>query len=378
MSLARAAKWGLGIVGAILLVVVLLVVLLPQLVDVNRFAPLLAAQIETFTGRKATFGPIALRVLPAPAVHVAPVTLAEGARYPGRDFVRVDGIDVRLRLMPLFRGRVEFGSIVIDRPTVTVIRDRQGHWNFDDLLERAEALKKQGGAPAGAPAAGGAPAISIGTAEIRGGRLLVYDDAVTPGRRSELTVAPIDARLTGWGLGSHTDADLSVGLGKSSLKASARISGEGESQVMEATIAKSRLETADLVPLIPWLGVARPAGLQVGGGADVEGKAKVPLSRPEALQFDGTVTLDKLHYKDAGLTRPIEKIGGRLRVNGQRTAWEGFTAAIGGSDLAGTMTVEDYLHPRIGFDLASKRLDLNELIALQAPAAPGRGAPPAP
>jgi uncharacterized protein involved in outer membrane biogenesis len=145
---------------------------------------------------------------------------------------------------------------------------------------------------------------------------------------------------------------------------------------MEASIAKSRLETADLVPLIPWLGVARPAGLQVGGGADVEGKATVPLSRPESLQFDGTLTLDNLHYKDAGLTRPIEKIGGRLKVSGQRTAWEGFTAAIGGSDLSGTMTVEDYLRPRIGFALTSKRLDLNELIALQAPAAPGHGAPP--
>src|SRR6185503_17350588 len=117
--------------------------------------------------------------------------------------------------------------------------------------------------------------------------------------------------------------------------------------------------------------------LQVGGGADLEGKATVPLARPEALQFEGTVTLDNLHYKDAGMTRPIEKIGGRLKVSGQRTAWEGFTAAIGRSDLAGTLTVEDYLRPRIGFDLASKRLDLNELIALQAPSAPGRGAPPA-
>jgi AsmA protein len=379
MSLARAAKWGLGIAGAILLLLVLLVILLPHLVDVNRYAPLLAAQIETFTGRKATFGPIALRVLPAPAVHVAPVTLAEGARYPGRDFMRVEGIDVRLRLMPLFRGRVEFGTIVIDRPTVTVIRDRQGQWNFDDLLERAEALKKRGGAATGTPAAGGAaPSIGVGAAEIRGGRLLVYDDAVTPGRRSQLTVAPIDARLSGWGLGAHTDADLSVGLGKSSVKASGRISGAGDSQVMEAKIAKSRLETADLVPLIPWLGVARPAGLQVGGGADLEGKATVPLSRPEALQFDGTITLDNLHYKDAGLTRPIEKIGGRLKVSGQRTTWEGFTAAIGASDLSGTMTVEDYLRPRIGFALTSKKLDLNELIALQAPAAPGRGAPPAP
>lgn len=376
MGLARTVKWGLGVVAALVLLLLIGILFLPRLVDVNRYAPLLAAQIETLTGRKATFGPIAFKILPAPAVRVAPVTIAEGARYPGRDFVRVEAIDVRLRLWPLLRGKVEFGSIVVERPTVTVIRDRQGRWNFDDLLERAEALKKQGGAPGAPPAApGAAPSFGIGEALIQGGKLLVYDDAVTPGRRSEATLAPIDARLAGWGLGRHTDADLSVGLGKSRVEVAARITGEGEAQTVEAKVARSRLETADLVPLIPWLGVARPAGLQVGGGADLEGKATVPLARPEALQFDGTITLDNLHYKDAGMTRPIEKIGGRLKVSGQRTAWEGFTAAIGRSDLSGTLTVEDYLRPRIGFTLTSKRLDLNELIALQAPAKPGSGAP---
>ena len=380
MSVARAARWGLGIIGTILVLLILSIVLLPRIVDVNRYAPLIASQIETLTGRKATFGPIALRVLPTPAVRVAPVVIAEGARYPGRDFVRIEAIAVRLRLMPLLRGKVEFGTILVERPTVTVIRDRQGRWNFDDLLERAAALRKQGGAAAGSPpAAGGAPSIGIAEAAIQGGRLLVYDDAVTPGKRSELTVAPIEARLSGWGLGAQTDADLSVGLGKSRVQVAARLSGEGEAQVVEAKISRSRLETADLVPLIPWLGVARPAGLQVGGGADLEGKAIVPLAHPEALQFDGTITLDNLHYKDAGLTRRVEKIGGRLRVSGQRTAWEGFTAAIGHSDLSGTLTVEDYLSPRIGFDLASKRLDLNELIALLAsPAVPGRTGTTAP
>jgi uncharacterized protein involved in outer membrane biogenesis len=378
MGLARAVKWGLGVVAAIVLLLLLGIVFLPRLVDVNRYAPLLAAQIETLTGRKATFGPIALKILPAPAVRVAPVAIAEGAGYPGRDFVRVEAIDVRLRLWPLFRGKVEFGSILVERPTVTVIRDRQGHWNFADLLERAEALKKQAGAPGAPPASpGAAPSIGIGEAVIQGGKLLVYDDAVTPGRRSEATIAPIEARLAGWGLARHTDADLSVGLGKSRVEVTARITGEGDAQVVEAKVARSRLETADLVPLIPWLGVARPAGLQVGGGADLEGKATVPLARPEALQFDGTITLDNLHYKDAGMTRPIEKIGGRLKVSGQRTAWEGFTAAIGHSDLSGNLTVEDYLHPRIGFALESKKLDLNELIALQVPAAPGRGGAPA-
>src|SRR5262245_39893488 len=142
MSGTRVLKWGLGIVAAVVVLLIAAIVFLPHFVDVNRYAPLLASQIQTLTGRAAKFGPMALRVLPAPALHVAPVALAEGARYPGRDFIRIEAIDVRLRFLPLLRGRVEFGTIVVDRPTVTVIRDRQGRWNFDDLLERAEVLRK--------------------------------------------------------------------------------------------------------------------------------------------------------------------------------------------------------------------------------------------
>ena len=378
MSGTRVLKWGLGIVAAVVVLLIAAIVFLPHLVDVNRYAPLLASQIQTLTGRAAKFGPMALRVLPAPALHVAPVSLAEGARYPGRDFIRIEAIDVRLRFLPLLRGRVEFGTIIVDRPTVTVIRDRQGRWNFDDLLDRAEALRKQGsGAPA-TPSAPGGPSIGVAEAQLRGGRLVVYDDAVVPGRRSELTIGPIDARLSGFGLRRESDADLSVGLGRSRLAAKARLSGEGEAQVVAATIERSRLETADLVPLLPWLGVARPKGLEVGGGAHLEGKATVPLARPETVQFDGTIRLDNLHYKDAGMSRPVEKVGGRLKVSGNRASWEGFTATVGRSDLAGALTVEDYLRPRVGFALTSKLLDLNELVALYAPApaAAGRAAAP--
>jgi AsmA protein len=70
-----------------------------------------------------------------------------------------------------------------------------------------------------------------------------------------------------------------------------------------------------------------------------------------------------MSYKDAALARPIQKIGGRLTVNGARAKWDGFTASLGSSEVHGRLEVEDYLRPRIGFRLESKRLDLNELVA---------------
>jgi AsmA protein len=391
MALGRPVRWILGVVLAILVLVVGAAILLPRLVDTRTIAARLADEVKTLTGRTITLGSISFRILPAPAVQVSPVTLGEGPHYPGRDFVRLKSLEARLRLWPLFAGRVEIASLVFQEPTVTLIRDRQGRWNFDDLLDRLAAIDK-GAAPSAGPAAapGSAPAASpagrlgIARAEIQGGRLVLYDDAVVPGRRSELHIGPIDAGLAGWGVGHKTAADLSVALGKSRLKAQATLEGTGQAQAVAAVMKSSRVEAADLKPLLPWLGIASPAGLDIGGAVTLDGRASIPLASPAAVQFEGTAALDSLHYKDASMSRAVEKVGGKLRVSGSRAEWDGFTATLGTSEVHGRMSVENFLKPRLGFDLASKQLDLNQVMDLfgsgpsPAAAAPSASGKPAP
>src|SRR5262245_36242290 len=344
MALGRGARWLLAGLAGLVALVLATALLLPYLVDVQRFAPIVSAQLRQITGREVTLGTIALRVLPVPAVTIAPVTVGEGPRYPGREAVRLRSLQVRLRPLPLLRGRLVLSSIILDRPTVTLIRDSQGRWSFDDLVERATAASKaeEAGGAAG-PAA--APALGVAKAAIRGGRVLIYDDAVVPGARSQATIGPIDATLEGWGLGGRTTIDMTLGLGESRIAAKASLASGGPGpEALAVELPGSRLRAVDLRPLFPWLGVASTAGLQVGGTLGVEGKAHVPLSGVEAVAFEGTVDVDQMRYKDASLARPIEKIGGRLSVNGARATWEGFTASLGPSEVHGRLEVEDYLH----------------------------------
>jgi AsmA protein len=382
MALGRPVNWILAVVVVVLIVLAATALLLPRLLDTRSIAARIASEVKTLTGRTMTLGTISFRILPVPAVQVAPVTLGEGARYPGRDFVRLKSLEARLRLWPLFGGRVEIASLVFQEPTVTLIRDRQGRWNFDDLLERLQALESSAASSSGAPASpGGAPAtaspgrLGIARAEIHGGRLVLYDDAVVPGRRSELRLGPVDAGLAGWGVGRRTTADLSVALGKSRLQAEATLEGKDEAQVVAATMKSSRVEAGDLRPLLPWLGIASPAGLDIGGTVTLDGRASIPLASPAAVQFEGTAALDNLHYKDASMKGPVEHVGGKLRVSGARAEWDPFTATLGTSEVHGRMSVENYLKPRIGFDLASKRLDLNQLLDRLGAGGPTAAAP---
>jgi AsmA protein len=372
MAMPRPFRWVLYLVGGALALLLAAAIVLPLVVDVQRFSPAITEALRDATGREVALGRIAFRILPSPAVTVIPVSVKEGPRYPGRDAVRIQSLAVRVRLLPLLTGRVEFGAIVLDQPTVTLIRDAEGRFNFDDVVKRAQALSTAAEKPA-APAQGAAPSIAIGRAEIRNGKVLVYDDAVIKGKRSELTLAPIDAVVSGWGLPGGARVELSAGLGESRLAAQGTMAPAGQPAALSIKVPGSKVQAADLVRLFPWIGVASPRGLAVGGTLLVAGDAEVPLDAAGTIPFHGTIDVDGLSYKDAALARPVEKVGGRLAVNGERAEWTGFTATIGKSTMGGRMQIEDYMAPRIGFDLKADRLDLDDLFGAVAPSAPVAG-----
>ncbi|HEU4402703.1 MAG TPA: AsmA family protein [Candidatus Polarisedimenticolia bacterium] len=365
MPLARWTFKILMLFAALAAILVGGVLALPHLVDVNRYRPQIAARLEEAAGRSVSLGTLTLSLLPAPGLAARTPVLAESTRYPGRDFLQAESLALRVGLLDLLRGRVTVKSIVLNRPVLTLIRDEGGRWNFDDLLRRASTPGSKGAAPSGE-----GPPLRIDRVIVHDGRVRVYDDAVVPGARSEVVIAPVEARVGGWGGGADTEIDLSAGLGKSRVTTSARlIAADGRSRLEGRTTAKG-LRAVDLATLIPWLGVARPGGLELGGTIDLQGAATLPLDRPQAVRFKGTLRLKGLSYRDAGMARPLQDLSGTVTVDDQRASCEDFGARIGGSALHGRLQVEDFLRPRIGFTLTSPRIDFNEALATFAVAVP--------
>lgn len=369
MPLSRAIRRWLIVTAIAAGLVVSAAVALPFLVDVNRYRPLIAAKVQEATGRTLTLGRISFALLPAPGLSVAgPIRISDSAAYPGRSALTAESLRVRLSLPGLLHGRASVTSINLNRPTLTLIRDARGRWNFDDLVQRASAAT-----PAQARGGGARESsfrVVVDRARVSGGRILIYDDAVVAGRRSEAVLAPIDATILGWGGDRPTDLDLSLGLGKSALSTRARLSASGGRPMLTLAARGKSLRVEDLAALLPWLGVARPAGLEVRGALDLEGTADVPLDRPETLRFKGTLALRGVSYRDAGMALPVKDLSGKVIVDGERAEWRDFSVSAGSSSLHGSLKVENFLKPRIGFALTSPRLDLNEIVATLGPAAP--------
>ncbi len=121
---------------AVVLVLVLAVVL-PPFVNVNRYRGRVAGAIGRALGREVTVSNIELKLLPRPGVVLHNFVVADDPSYGAEPMLRADVVTVYLRLTSLWRGRLESGTLDLDNPSLNLVRRADGHWNLEELVERA-------------------------------------------------------------------------------------------------------------------------------------------------------------------------------------------------------------------------------------------------
>jgi len=123
-----------GIVFGILVVVVIIgAAIFAATFDVNRYRGRIQSELERRLDRKVTLGPMHLSLLP-PRFQVQNIAIAEDPKFPNpKPFVQADQLDVSVKLMPLFSKSIEIDSLQLQRPTVELVKNQSGVWNFSSL-----------------------------------------------------------------------------------------------------------------------------------------------------------------------------------------------------------------------------------------------------
>ena len=145
----RIAAWVAGGLVAILLAAV---AGLTIALDAGALTPRLLATIEAATGRSASLGAVSLRPGLTPRLVAEDATLANLPGGSRPEMARIRRLEAKLALLPLLRGEVAFGSIVIDGADILLERLPDGTPNW---VLRAPA---QDPAPAATPAEPRSPA----------------------------------------------------------------------------------------------------------------------------------------------------------------------------------------------------------------------------
>lgn len=128
----RAAKrWALG-AAAILLAALLL----PPLINVNRFRGRITSAIGQALDRQVTVDQVQLRLLPLPGFDLTRLVIAEDPAFGSEPMLRADQVTAVLRLTSLWRGRLEISRLSMKNPSLNLVL-QDGRWNLEALLARA-------------------------------------------------------------------------------------------------------------------------------------------------------------------------------------------------------------------------------------------------
>jgi AsmA protein len=121
------------VVGAIILVLILAVVVFAATFNVNQYRGIIQSELGKRFDRRVVLGDVQLGIFP-PRLQVQNLSIADDPKFDdATPFVAEQELDVSVKLLPFLSKSVEISSRSLQRPSVELIKDAQGTWNFSTI-----------------------------------------------------------------------------------------------------------------------------------------------------------------------------------------------------------------------------------------------------
>lgn len=111
-----------------------LIVIFRSVLDPESLADRAEPHISSALNRRVSIGSAELAILPRPEVRLLRVRIENLPDFEGMPLATLDELNLRPRLLPLFRRRVEIDRVQVMGPRVLLQVDDQGRNNFGDFV----------------------------------------------------------------------------------------------------------------------------------------------------------------------------------------------------------------------------------------------------
>ncbi len=380
----------LRIGGVVLLLVLTVALVIPFLVPVDRFRPLLVRLIETGTGREVQIGALRLYLVPTVHLRAVNVRVKNPQGFPRGDAIMLKSVDLGVAPRALLSRRLDVTYIAINNVRVNLLRDFAGRTNFE--LSAPPQSVPPGGT---APAAGGVPfltldhvgAVTVANVEITFASYDPRRGQATP----SLTLSGLNARtrsietnVPDWPRKLEIVGDLrGVRLTTPSLAKPVQfqtgellVKGGAGRGTFSATLDDMRAEVtaavASLDPLsatftvaIPELNVDRLQSLVISGASSSAPTSRAPAA-PKRLLARGEVKIDRLTLSPLEATR----VSGRLSVYTSKIQLDSYALSVYDGTIQGEAALD---HSAAGLPVAViarvRGINLGRMVSTIAPRA---------
>lgn len=126
--------------GIVLLGLVLLAALCLVRPGANRLRSRIVSSISLALGRSVEVSSVSLRFLPQPGFELENFVVHDDPAFSAEPVLRAQEVTALLRMSSLLRGRLEIATLSLTEPSVNLTRNPEGHWNLENLVERADRI----------------------------------------------------------------------------------------------------------------------------------------------------------------------------------------------------------------------------------------------
>src|SRR5215469_17010060 len=170
------------IIGIVIILIIVGAVVFVATINPNDYRGTIQAKLEQQLNRKVALGDMDLRLFPL-SFRVANLSISDDPLFnSSRPFVRTQELSVSVKLLPLLSKSVQIDSLTLQRPSVELIKNAQGAWNFASLGSRAPGpppVKRAGTAKV---PSGTAPSSSAGSSSNEEEQLSLAELAIEDGQ----------------------------------------------------------------------------------------------------------------------------------------------------------------------------------------------------
>ena len=129
---------------AALCVAMLAIAVVPPLVSVSRYKSQITQLMAESLGRPVRLASVEVRLLPRPGFVLTDLTVAEDPGFGAEPVLHANSVTASIRLLPLWRGKLEIGTVSVDEASLNLVRLANGQWNLDPLFKTAVAKTGHG------------------------------------------------------------------------------------------------------------------------------------------------------------------------------------------------------------------------------------------
>jgi len=399
----KAILW---IAGIVVVLLVLAVIAVKLFLPVEKIKAMVVEKGTAALGRQIAVGGLDISIWGGLGVELQQVRLDNPEGFDTTAFLTANKIDLKLQLLPLISGDIRFDRLVIDKPTVRMVKTATGAVNYAFKSADTTALPEEAKSvpPEGQVAA---LAISFEALEVKGGVVSYEDDStstslnvtgldlvssldypregvyVSSGRlRADTVLAatkkpfpPLSLDVNyraSYELPTHTLTidNITADINQLRLKLTGRIAGLPKFTAATMNVSSDQIAVADVLSLLSPEQRAKLADYTVNGNfsLNVDLTYDTTTVKPGWL-YSGSVALSDVRMSgrkfpgELAFRRCLVDIKpSKLRLNIEDGSFDN-------QPLKGYLTVENFDNPRIAGELAGS-VDL----AIVKPFLPSKGA----